>query len=90
MPRSSRIESAVGVGLSLRLLQGQTTVIRPRSGGERIRLAQADAQPLGNAPQQQIAGLVAQGVVDHLEPVDVDEQKADGQLIATRAGNGLL
>jgi tRNA(Ile)-lysidine synthase len=35
-----QFESAVGVGLSLRLLQGQATVIRPRTGGERIRLAQ--------------------------------------------------
>ena len=34
-----RFEQAVGAGLSLQRLRDQPTVIRPRSGGERIRLA---------------------------------------------------
>ena len=57
--------------------------------GHGVAFAHAAAQPLGGHAQQGVAQRVAQGVVDGLEAVQVDE--VDGQLItvASAAGQGV-
>ena len=42
-----------------------------------VRCAQALPQPCADLAQQHVAGLVAQRVVDDLEPVEVDEQHGE-------------
>ena len=48
------------------------------------------SQPRGDRPQQLVAGAVAERVVDALEVVEVDEQRRDRRLAATRARQHLL
>ena len=61
----------------LRLLQAferddEFVAAQPR---ERVAFADAVLHPVGHFLQQQIADLVAERVVDVLEPVEVDEQQ---------------
>ena len=43
--------------------------------GHRVRAAQGGAQPFRDLTQQQVAGVVAERVVDVLEPVEVEQQQ---------------
>jgi hypothetical protein len=49
----------------------------------------APAQPVGHLAEQQVAGLVAERVVDRLEPVDVEVHEADLQPAATGQRHGV-
>ena len=53
---------------------------------DRVALAQDAGEPGGDAAQQLVAGGVAEGVVDVLEAVEVDEQRR--RLDAVRGGRG--
>jgi len=55
-----------------------------------VDLAQAGLQPLGHVHQHAVAELVAQGVVDVLEAVEVGEQQRKGRALALRHGDGEL
>ena len=46
----------------------------PADAGDGFVVAQAAAEPLGDLFQEEIAGLVAPGVVDALEAIEVDEE----------------
>ena len=46
--------------------------------GDGVAVAQLVLQPLGEGAQQPVARLVAEGVVDLLEVVEVEEQERDG------------
>ena len=54
---------------------GELVAAEPRGG---VGAAQRVAQPLGDADEQLVAGGVAEGVVDRLEVVEVDEQHRHG------------
>ena len=45
---------------------------------------QGAAQPVGDFHQQHVAGIVAQRIVDDLEPVEIDEQHRKLPLVAVR------
>ena len=47
-----------------------------------VARAQGAAQPAGDFHQQHVAGVVAQRIVDHLEPVEIDEQHRESPLMA--------
>ena len=49
----------------------------------------APAQPVGDLAEQQVAGLVAEGLVDGLEPVDVQVHQADLQPAAAGQRDGV-
>ena len=51
--------------------------------GDDVAGAQVGAQPRRDRPQQLVAGVVAEAVVDQLEVVEVEEEDAD-----RRAGRG--
>jgi hypothetical protein len=61
-------------------VRGPVDVVEPHGefvagvAGERVPFAQAGLEPPGDLHQELIAGLVPVGVVDGLEPVDVDEE----------------
>ena len=40
-----------------------------------VQRSQGTAEPLRDHPEQRVAGVVAQLVVDRLEPVEIDEQQ---------------
>ena len=58
--------------------------------GHSVRLADDGLQVLGRSHEQLVAGLVAQGVVDPLDVVEVDEQDGDVAAVPARAGQRLL
>jgi hypothetical protein len=47
-------------------------------------------EPLGHLPQQPIAGIVAERVVDVLEAVDIDEQQRQARAFAPRVRERML
>ena len=53
---------------------------RRRRAGPRRRPADRTGQPLGGDPQQPVADRVAEGVVDLLEPVQVEQEQRAGDL----------
>jgi hypothetical protein len=53
---------------------------------QRIRLADAGAQPAGNSDQQPIAGGVAKRVVHLLEPVEIQVEHGEHRAFTTRPG----
>ena len=55
-----------------------------------VACAQRTAQPVGHFEQEQIAGLVAQRIVDDLETVEVDEQHRKAAIVALRFVDRLL
>ena len=57
---------------------GELVAAVPREG---IAFAQAGLQPPSDLLQELIAGLVAEGVVHHLEAVDVDEQHREAVIL---------
>ena len=57
---------------------------------DRVGIAQRARQPRGNGDEQPVAGLVAEGVVDVLEVVEVDEQRRPCRPVALAAGEELL
>jgi len=61
---------------------GQCNPAEPRNA---IALADALGQHLGDLDQRMVAGLVAKRVVDHLQPVDVDEQHRGTVVVAADA-----
>ncbi|MCY1409390.1 hypothetical protein D9M71_247390 [compost metagenome] len=65
---------------------GEFIAAHPR---QRVALPQAGAESRGDLDDEQVAGQVAQAVVDQLEAVEVDEQHREGRLpMAAAAGHG--
>lgn len=58
--------------------------------GHRIAVAHAIGQAPGNLPQEQVALVVAQGVVEDLEVVEIDEQQRHGAAAAHCICQGML
>jgi hypothetical protein len=57
---------------------------------QRVAFADHSVEPGGDRLQQFVAGAVAEGVVDVLEVVEVEEERGGGGLVAARAGQHLL
>ena len=79
----ARLDRRVQVGQADREL----VAAQPR---DRVGPAQRGAQPLGDLAQQQVAGVVAERVVDVLEAVEVEQQQADVGPVAVGGGQRLL
>ena len=62
--------------LRMRLLQQYRELVAAEPG-DRFAPVQAGHKPAGNGDQLLVANLVAEAVVDDLEPVQVEEQHAD-------------
>ena len=54
--------------------------------GDDVGRAHGRAQPVGHRDQQAVAGGVAEAVVHHLEPVEVEEQHRDALVVALGVG----
>jgi hypothetical protein len=54
--------------------------------GDEILAAEGLFEPPGDPPQQLVAGVMAEAVVDHLEPVEVEEHQC--HLAAALSGQG--
>ena len=52
-----------------------------------VARAQGAAQPVGDFHQQHVAGIMAERIVDDLEPVEIDEQQRKLSLVAARAAS---
>ena len=65
--------------------RGRGTGARP---SDHIASAQAVGQTPGKAAEQKIAGIVAEGVVDQFEAVEIEEQDRAPVLIAASARDG--
>jgi hypothetical protein len=61
----------------------------PALAADRVRRAHALDQPLRDRLQELVAGGMAEGVVDVLEPVQVEEEHRDLLLVARGEGDGL-
>ncbi len=57
---------------------------------QRLGGAQRDLQPAGHRREQLVTGGVAEGVVDRLEVVEVDEEDGDRLVAAHQPGEGVL
>ena len=67
----------LALGLLAREVGDQQHELVAAVAGEQPRLALGAAQPPRDAPQQPVAGAVAERVVDELEVVEVDQQQRD-------------
>ena len=68
--RSAMARERAQVGLVL----GQDRELVAAEPGDQVVVADEAADPLGDRDEQRVAGGVAEGVVDDLEVVEVDEQ----------------
>ncbi|GBD41579.1 hypothetical protein HRbin39_00963 [bacterium HR39] len=66
--------------------QQELVAARPR---HRVGTPQGRAQPLGDRPQQRVAGAQAEGVVDQLEAVEIDQHHRQHLTVAPRPLDGL-
>ena len=87
------VEHAVGrcAGL-VRAVAGapdQDGELVPAEPGDGVPGADRRPQPVGHLPQQRVAGLVAEGVVDRLEAVEVDEDDRRRDVPPVTAAQGL-
>ncbi len=57
---------------------------------KRVIFAQTGFEPLADGAEEAVAGVVAEGVIDELEAVEVDEHEADIAMLAARDGNRLV
>ena len=48
--------------------------------GQRVAVADAGAQPLGDDGEQHVPGAMAQAVIDQLEPVEIEREEGDARL----------
>jgi hypothetical protein len=76
------------VGMLAELFQHHHELVAPQAG-HGVHVAHAFVQALGHLLQQQVALVVAQGVVQGLEVVEVDEQQRTALLAPLDAGQGL-
>ena len=74
------IGHAHGVGGPAHVVQPHGELVSAVAG-EGVALAQARLQPAGDLLQQLVARLVAEGVVHHLEVVDVDEEHGEAVVL---------
>jgi len=58
--------------------------------GDGVGRADAGAEPAGDGDEELVADLVAEAVVDDLEPVEVEEEDADGRRRLAGAGQGVV
>jgi hypothetical protein len=65
------------LGLGRRAAARQDDELVATEPADGVALADRRGQPGGHLAEQVVAGVVAQGVVDLLEPVDVEEQRGD-------------
>ena len=70
--------------LGLRQLGQQDGELVPAHAGQRVAAAQTGLQARGHALEQLVALGMAEGVVDQLEAIEVDEQQRDQAAIAPR------
>ena len=73
------------LGLLARQVGEQQQELVAAVAGEQSTFALGAAQTTRDAPQQPVAGAVAERVVDELEVVEVDEQQRDRPLAPPRA-----
>ena len=74
-------------GLVERLARQDHRELVAAQTGEHIGLPQAGAQLVGDPDEQLVAGVVAQGVVDRLEAVEVEDQQRAGGAVAAALGD---
>ena len=87
---SSR-RSAISSGPTCqRQLLGDHDELVPTEAPQRIAAADHAVESRGDRLQQFVAGAVTERVVDRLEVVEVDEQRRDRRLLASRAREHLL
>ncbi|MGY2939147.1 hypothetical protein ACVWZ6_008749 [Bradyrhizobium sp. GM6.1] len=55
-----------------------------------VACAQGTTQPVGHFEQEQVAGLVAQRIIDDLETIEVDEQHRKALIVALRLVDRLM
>src|SRR3546814_9055257 len=53
--------------------------------GDGVARAHGDGEPLGQLDEELVAALVAEGVVDRLEAIDVEEQQRRARAVVTTA-----
>ena len=58
--------------------------------GDQVGVTRAQAQPVAELREQQIAGVVSERVVHQLEVVEIEVQHAYAQVVAPGAGDGAL
>ena len=86
--RASTIRSAARSAAAGSAPSSTTTNSSPPSRATVSPGADSRDQPLGDRDQQQVADLVPEGVVDHLEVVQVDQRHVD-RAVAGRGQRGL-
>ena len=87
LERVEQPERELGRGAAVGQVAQQHGELVAAEPGQGVAAAQRLAQPGGDLPQQRVALVVAQRVVDLLEAVEVDQQQADElAAVAGRAG----
>ena len=79
------VRNHLGVPLIVQVLGDHQELVAAQARGE-VRFAQMRHQPVCRLAQQLVAGAVAQGIVDRLEVVQVEEEHAHRGLEAACAG----
>ena len=79
-----------GLRLLRRLGRQQHGELVAAHAGDRVRLAQFRPQPHRHLLQQGVAHVVAQGVVDLLEAIEIHDEEREGAVVALSRGDRLL
>ena len=77
LERVEQPERELGRGAAVRQVAQQHGELVAAEPGQGVAAAQRLAQPGGHLPEQRVALVVAERVVDLLEAVEVDQQQAD-------------
>ena len=86
-----RGEEPVGEEQGLRLVVhvGDDDELVPAEAGDRVSLSSDSGETFGDPSEERVAGQVAERVVDHLEPVEVEEQHRQRATSPAELGLGL-
>ena len=87
-PRVHASRHLLGLVVVLRLLDQDCELV-PAEAGDGVRGAHALVEALGHLAQEVVAGRVAQGVVDRLEVVEIDEQDRHPPAVTPSASQGV-
>jgi hypothetical protein len=89
--RAERVQNAIGdLSCICHLVVDQHGELVAAEARDRIRRAEAVAQPRGNLDEKPVTGGVTEPVVDGLEIVEIDEQDRRRRSSAKRALQGVL
>ena len=81
-----RAAATVSAPLGVDVVQEDGELVAAEAGEQVVaRGRRQPGEPLGHVAEQVVAGVVAQAVVDLLEPVEVEQQQRAGCVVGQRA-----